>query len=93
MILEKQIEAYLKSRIEKNLKGLCLKLVPLHFTGLPDRLCLIPKGRIFFVETKSPGKDLRPRQAYVKKQLESLGFTVYKIDGKDQIDNLINLYK
>lgn len=91
--MEKQIEQYLKTKIENVLHGLCLKLVPLHFTGLPDRLCLLPGGRALFVETKSQGKDLRPRQAYMKRQLESLGFLVYKIDSKEQINNLINEHK
>ena len=83
----------IRLKIEKQLNGLCLKLLPFHFTGLPDRLCLLPKGRVFFVETKSAGKELRPRQLYVKKQLESLGFKVYKIDSKENINELILEYK
>jgi hypothetical protein len=55
-----------------------------------DRIVLLPGGIIAFVETKAPGKKLDPRQAYVKKQFEALGFRCYKIDSKQQVKNLIN---
>lgn len=78
---EKPIEAKLRKGVER-LGGLCLKLPAVYFTGIPDRLCLLPGGRLYFVETKSSGKDLSPRQLYVKRQLEGLGFQVFKIDSE-----------
>jgi len=54
----------------------CLKLYP-YVTGLPDRLVLIPGGRVWFVEFKAPGvSKLRPRQRIVIAGLRRLGFKV-----------------
>jgi len=78
---EKPIEAKLQKGVTR-LGGLCLKLPAVYFTGIPDRLCLLPGGRLYFVETKSSGKDLSPRQAYVKRLLEGLGFKVWKVDSE-----------
>jgi len=53
--------------------------------GVPDRLVLLPMGRMAFVEFKAPGKKMRPLQIRRKKQLESLGFKVYCVDSVEQI--------
>ena len=75
-MLEREIESKLRQPI-KQLGGLCLKFVTPGFTGVPDRIILLPGGRILFVETKKPGKKERPRQNYVQGLLRRLGFTVY----------------
>lgn len=79
----------LKPAIEKA-GGLCLKLFSPWFTGLPDRMILMPGGRITFVEVKTTGKKLQPRQIYVKAQLEKLGFRVFKVDSEESL--IIALY-
>lgn len=89
---EKVIETYLREQIKK-LGGVALKFVSPAFTGVPDRIVLLPGGVLYFVETKAPGKDLRPRQRVVKDLIEKLGFTYYKIDSKEQIANLCNTYR
>lgn len=78
---EKPLEAKLRKGVTR-LGGLCLKVPAVFFTGIPDRLCLLPGGRVYWAETKSTGKDLSPRQRYVKKLLEGLGFTVFKVDSE-----------
>ena len=75
-MLEREIESKLKKPIER-LGGLCLKFVTPGFTGVPDRIILLPGGRVVFVETKAPGKVERPRQKLVHGILRRLGFTVY----------------
>lgn len=75
-MLEREIESKLREPI-KRLGGLCLKFVTPGFTGVPDRIILLPGGRVLFVETKVPGKVERPRQLYVHGLLRRLGFTVY----------------
>lgn len=87
---EKPIEAKLRKGVER-LGGLCLKLPAVYFTGIPDRLCLLPGGRLYFVETKSSGKDLSPRQLYVKRQLEGLGFQVFKIDSEAALESFLTM--
>ena len=76
---ESKIETNLRNKVAK-LGGLCFKFVSPGFTGVPDRQVLLPGGIFFYVELKAPGKSLSPRQRYVKRQLEILGFVVYVID-------------
>lgn len=75
-MLEKEVESKLIKPV-KNMGGLCLKFVTPGFTGVPDRIILLPGAHIVFVETKQPGKKERPRQEYVQGILRRLGFTVY----------------
>lgn len=75
-MLEKDIEKKLRHPI-RELGGLCLKFEVPGFTGLPDRLILLPGAHVVFVETKQPGKKERPRQTLVQDILRRLGFTVY----------------
>ena len=77
----------------KALKGLCIKLVTLHFAGLPDRLVLLPGGIIFFVETKSQGDTPSAIQIYVHKKIRALGFKVYVADTAQKIKNVIDEYR
>ena len=51
LIREREIEAFLRQKI-KSAGGLCLKFVSPGWAGAPDRLCLLPGGKIFFVELK-----------------------------------------
>ena len=87
-ILESKIEAKLKWEVER-MGGFALKFTSPGMAGVPDRLVLLPKGRIYFVELKAPGKTLRPLQLKRKKQLESLGFKVYVIDSYEKINLFI----
>ncbi len=86
---EKIIERHLVVEAKKT-GGLALKFVSPGFDGIPDRLVLLPKGRIAFVELKRPGEKLRPLQVKRKIQLESLGFLVYCIDGIEQIGGVLS---
>lgn len=75
---EKQIEARLKREVKK-VGGLALKFASPGNAGVPDRIVLLPYGKVVFVELKAPGKKLRPLQIKRKEQLEDLGFKVYII--------------
>lgn len=88
MILEKEIENYLTEKA-KACGGLALKWVCPSWTGVPDRIVLLPGGRIGFVETKAPGKHLRPQQARWQERLISLGFKAYAADSKSDIDRIL----
>lgn len=65
--------------------GMCLKWVSPGFTGVPDRIILLPGGRIIFAEIKAPGEKPRPRQKRVQEQLRDLGFDVMVIDDPEQL--------
>lgn len=69
--------------------GICPKFVSPGWNGAPDRLVLMPGGRIAFVEVKAPGKKPRPLQAARHEQLRKLGFQVYVLDDPEQIENII----
>ena len=87
-MLESKIEQRLKREVE-TIGGLSLKFSSPGMAGGPDRLVLLPKRRIVFVELKAPGKSLRPLQLKRKEQLEALGFKVYVIDSYKKIDEFI----
>lgn len=59
------------------------------YTGVPDRIILLPGGRVVFVELKAPGKKERKRQIYVQDKLRKLGFTVFSsVNTKEQLDEI-----
>ena len=86
---EKSIEADLKKAVN-SMGGICAKWVSPGIDGVPDRIVLFPGGRIGFVELKAPGKKMRPLQKKRKRQLESLGFLVFCVDGIEQIEEVLN---
>lgn len=88
---EKVIERRLYDFV-KNRKGLCIKLLTNHLLGLPDRICLLPYGRIFFVELKSTGVLPKKIQLYMHEKLRKLGFNVYIIDSTEGVNKLIEAY-
>ena len=70
--------------------GICPKWVSPGFDGVPDRIVLLPMGRIGFVEVKAPGKKLRPLQAARHRLLEWLGFPVFTLDSVEGIERVLN---
>ena len=85
---EKQIEHALVMAV-KAAGGMCPKLVSPGTDGMPDRMILLPKGHIGFVEVKAPGKKPRPLQERRHKQLRELGFKVFILDGREQIPEIL----
>ncbi len=84
-MLEREVEHRLRDGV-KNMGGLCLKLVSPGFTGVPDRLILLPGGVVCFAELKRPGGHERPRQVYAQKRLRRLGFVVFgSVDGPERV--------
>lgn len=85
---ESAIETRLIKRVE-NLGGLCKKWVSPGWNGAMDRICFFPGGLIYFIELKRPGKELRKKQAYRRKQLTDLGQDVRMINTYDDIEEFI----
>ena len=86
---EKTIEAKLVQAVRTK-GGLAPKFTSPGLDGVPDRLVLLPGGKIAFIELKAPGKTLRPLQVRRKRQLETLGFSVYCIDSPEQIGGILS---
>ena len=57
--------------------------------GVPDRIILMPKGHIAFVEVKAPGEKPRPLQLSRHRLLRRLGFQVYVLDALEDTDKII----
>lgn len=88
-MLEKVIEKKLVAAVKK-MGGIAAKFVSPGLDGMPDRLVLLPNGKMAFVELKAPGKKLRPLQLRRIKQLQQLGFACYVIDNDDQIGGILD---
>lgn len=88
---EKQLEQKLKKEVEK-LGGLCLKLTTPGFTGIPDRLILLPGGKVWFVEVKKPGEQIEEggRQDIVLQQLQTLGFCAGWIGSEKALTSMMD---
>ena len=85
---EKAVERKLVEMCKEN-GALCIKLLTYQFTGLPDRMCLFPKGIIVFVELKTTGEKPRKIQLAVHNMLRKLGFRVEVIDTIKGVEDLI----
>ena len=83
--LERDIERALVGMVKRH-GGLCLKWVCPGWSGVPDRIILLPGGRVLFAETKRPkGGEVRKLQEWWHKTLRRLGFTVWVIYNKTDI--------
>ena len=88
-MLEKDIERHLRDGV-KNMGGWCLKLVCPGFTGMPDRMILLPGGVIGFVELKRPGQRERQRQMFVQARLRRMGFYVFSsVNSQKRLDDVL----
>ena len=83
--LEKDVERALVQMVKRH-GGLCLKWVCPGFAGVPDRIVLLPNGRIVFVELKRPkGGQLSELQKWWIKKLIDLGFSCWVVWDKDEL--------
>ena len=88
-MLEKTIELKFVREVKK-LGGIALKLVCPGFIGMPDRLVLMPGGKLFFAEIKAPGKRARPAQLKRHEMLKKLGFKVYVVDSMEAMPDEVH---
>ena len=86
---EKSIEEKLVEDV-KAAGGVCWKFTSPGTAGVPDRIVLMPFGRIAFVEVKAPGEEPRPLQRLRIKTLRRLGFKAFVLDSPDQIGGIID---
>lgn len=87
---EDVIEKYLRLRV-KALGGLCIKLNPFGYAGIPDRMVLLPGGILSFYELKRPkGGRFEPLQERWHAKLRKLGFRVYVCRTKEAVDNTLD---
>jgi hypothetical protein len=85
---EKTIEQKLIAAV-KGKGGICPKFTSPGTDGMPDRIIILPGGKISFVEVKRPGEKPRPLQVARHKMLRRLGIKVFVLDDAEQIGGII----
>lgn len=86
---ENEIEEKLVVAV-KAVGGVCWKFTSPGTAGVPDRIVLMPSGRIGFVEVKAPGETPRPLQRLRIRTLRRLGFKAFVLDSPEQIGGIID---
>lgn len=85
---EKILERKLTREVHR-LGGWSIKILSIHISGLPDRICLLPGGRVFFAEIKTTGRKPTKIQLHVHKRIQALGFQVEVIDSLEKINDIL----
>lgn len=86
-------EKFVEQKLVKAVKamgGIAPKFTSPGMAGMPDRLILLPDGKMGFAELKAPGKKPRPVQVCRITQLRRLGYKVFVIDGVEQIGSVLD---
>ncbi|HFU3731745.1 TPA: VRR-NUC domain-containing protein [Streptococcus suis] len=86
---ERFLERKLVNEVKKR-GGICPKWVSPSFSGVPDRLVFLPKGKFGLVEVKAPDQKPRKLQVLRHKLFERLGFKVYVIDRIEMIGEVLD---
>lgn len=87
-MLEKDLEKKFREMVKKA-GGRALKFTSPGNSGVPDRLVVLPGGRIGFVELKQTGKTPTKLQELQMARLKALGCTVCVLDREENIDGVI----
>lgn len=86
--MEKTVESYLVSQV-RAAGGRAPKFISPGWTGVPDRLILMPGGRACFAELKDRGKYPRANQRRAHEILRGLGFRVYIPRSREDVDAMM----
>ncbi|USS45109.1 hypothetical protein NFI99_26325 [Burkholderia glumae] len=87
-MLEKTVEAYLVERV-RALGGTAYKFTSPARASVPDRIVILPPGRIYFVELKRPGGKLTRGQEREHEHLRRLGADVRMLDSREAVDTFV----
>lgn len=82
---EKEIERYLVDRVAA-MGGMAFKFVSPGCTGVPDRLVVLPEGKVGFLELKAPGMKPRKEQVHRIRQLWALRCCADVADSREAVD-------
>ena len=74
---------------EKIFNGLGVRSIKMGFDGWPDRVFLLPLGRVVWIEFKRPGGVVRKRQRGRIKTLQAIGHWAALIDNKEEAFNYV----
>ena len=84
---EKDVENYLVKSV-KELGGVAYKFVSPGNAGVPDRICVMPEGLVYFVEVKKPGGCLSQKQYNQIVRMKKLAHRVEIVHDYEAVDEL-----
>jgi len=87
-ITEDMVENHLVDKV-KAIGGMCIKGNPHNQRGMPDRICILPKGLVVFIEMKRPGRKPRPNQRLMINRMRALGQHAVWANSYGMVDKLI----
>ena len=85
---EKDIENYLRTQVKK-LGGIAYKFISPGNVGVPDRIIIMPKGKIYFVELKTDKGKLTELQNRQIEKIRGMQQEVRILYGKAGADEFI----
>jgi hypothetical protein len=89
-VKESEIERRLFERVEA-LGGICVKCTVLGRRGFPDRIVILPGGRVHFVELKKPrGSRMSIHQQWYRHLFEALGVDYLIVKTEADIARLLS---
>lgn len=91
MVKETELERDLRKAVERA-GGKCFKLPAALYRGIPDRLILLPGGRVFFRELKKEKEKPTGVQLAFIKILQTMGFNAEVIHGKSGVREFIDVH-
>lgn len=86
------LEEDVENRLAKGviaLGGIAFKFKPFGIIGVPDRIVLLPGGRLIFVELKKVDGVVAPWQRRMHARLRKLGFRVELLWSYTDVDRLL----
>lgn len=91
-MLEKDIESWLNKQVEQ-MGGLAFKFVSPGNPGVPDRIYILPNGRVWFVELKQQSGRIANIQKKQRQRLMSLGCNYRLVRGMDDARDYVEELK
>lgn len=92
MTEEKKIEQELIKEV-KAMGGICYKFMSPGRKHVPDRLCVLPKGIIFFVECKKEDEEPRSGQYRELVRLRDMDHHAYYVNSFEHLHALLTLMR
>lgn len=86
---EAVVEKYLTEKV-RVLGGLTVKMAPTR-SGMPDRLVIMPGGRMYLVELKATNGRLSPLQEHFIEVVSILGLTVYVLFSRNAVEEWLRV--
>ena len=88
-VTEREVESRLSDLVRDELSGECVTFIPDFKRGFPDRLVILPGGRVIWVETKTTGGRVSGAQRVAHALLRRLGHRVELVWTKEQAEELV----